>query len=195
MSIDYYNQNASAFHANTADVDMSALYQEFLPLLPAGAHIVDAGSGPGRDAMAFQSQGFKVTAFDASDALITIARQRLGADQAVQATFLEFNAKEPVDAIWACASLLHVPFAELPVTFQHLAAQVKSGGVFYCSFKYGDDETERGGRRFTNLNEARLAEVIAQSDLAVQKTWLTGDARPGREHEQWLNAILVKVEN
>ena len=44
----------------------------------------------------------------------------------------------------------------------------------------------------TNLNEARLHEVLAESDLAVKKTWTTGDARPGREHEQWLNAILVK---
>lgn len=192
MSIDYYNNNASAFHADTADVDMSALYQEFLPLLPAGAHIVDAGCGPGRDAMAFQSQGFRVTAFDASEVLIDIARQRLGADLAVQATFLEFSAQEPVDAIWACASLLHVPFHDLARTFSHLAKQLKKGGLFYCSFKYGDDESERGGRRFTNLNEARLHEVLAESDLAVKKTWTTGDARPGREHEQWLNAILVK---
>ena len=169
MSIDYYNNNASAFHADTADVDMSALYQEFLPLLPAGAHIIDAGCGPGRDAMAFQSQGFRVTAFDASEALIDIARQRLGADLAVQATFLEFSAQEPVDAIWACASLLHVPFHDLARTFWHLAKQLKKGGLFYCSFKYGDDESERGGRRFTNLNEARLHEVLAESDLAVKK--------------------------
>ncbi|MCH8500779.1 MAG: class I SAM-dependent methyltransferase [Aliidiomarina sp.] len=192
MSIDYYNENAKAFDADTADVDMSALYQEFLPLLPAGAHIVDAGCGSGRDAMAFQSQGFRVTAFDASEALITIACQRLGADLAVQATFLEFSVKEPVDAIWACASLLHVPFDDLPRTFQHLAHQLKPSGVFYCSFKYGDNESERGGRRFTNLNEALLAQVIESASLRVKKAWVTGDARPEREHEKWLNAILVK---
>ena len=195
MSIEYYNQNAAAFHADTADVDMSALYQEFLPLLPAGAYIIDAGSGPGRDAQAFQAHGYRVTAFDASPALIAIARERLGNENAQQATFLSFTATQPADAIWACASLLHVPFQELAATFQHLAAQLKPAGLLYCSFKYGDNETERGGRRFTNMNEARLTKVITTSNLVVKKTWVTGDARPGRAHEQWLNALLVKVEN
>ncbi|MFU8785337.1 class I SAM-dependent methyltransferase [Aliidiomarina sp.] len=191
MSKQYYNANAAAFHADTAEVDMSALYAEFVPLIPKGAHIVDAGCGTGRDALAFQALGFQVTAFDASEALIAIAQQRLGAN-ALQCTFTEFQATEPVAAIWACASLLHVPLAELPSTFSHLAAQLVSQGVFYCSFKYGDNELERGGRRFTNLNEVLLANVLQNTNLTIQKTWITGDARPGREHEQWLNAILVK---
>lgn len=191
MSKEYYNANAAAFHADTAEVDMSALYAEFLPLIPKGGHIVDAGCGTGRDALAFQAQGFQVTAFDASEALIAIAQQRLGAN-ALQCTFTEFQAIEPVAAIWACASLLHVPFSELPTTFSHLAAQLASQGVFYCSFKYGDNELERGGRRFTNLNEVLLANVLQNTNLTIQKTWITGDARPGREHERWLNAVLVK---
>lgn len=193
MSKKYYHANAAAFHADTAEVDMSELYAEFVPLIPKGAHIVDAGCGTGRDALAFQAQGFQVSAFDASEALIAIAQQRLGV-HALQCTFTEFQAKEPVAAIWACASLLHVPFSELPSTFSHLAAQLVSQGVLYCSFKYGDNEVERGGRRFTNLNEVLLTNVLQNTNLTIQKIWITGDARPGREHEQWLNAILVKSE-
>lgn len=195
MSIEYYNKNAAEFHADTASVNMAALYYEFIPLLPASAHIVDAGCGSGRDALAFLQAGFQVTAFDASPALVAIAQQRIGSDNAHLSTFLEFTATEPVDAIWACASLLHVPFVELEHTFVHLAEQLKNNGVFYCSFKYGANESERGGRSFTNLNEARLQQVIQHSPLAIQKAWITNDVRPGREHEQWLNAVLVKSES
>ncbi|WP_194756653.1 class I SAM-dependent methyltransferase [Aliidiomarina indica] len=194
MSIDYYNKNAHAFDFDTAEVDMAPLYQEFLPLLPAGAHIVDAGCGTGRDALAFQAQGFRVTAFDASEALVTIAKQRLGSGCVQQTAFLDFSVKQPADAMWACASLLHVPFSELPKTFSHLADQLKRGGLFYCSFKYGDHEVEREGRTFTNMNEARLQKVIADSDLSPTKVWISNDARPHRDHDRWLNAVLVKKE-
>ncbi|RUO20888.1 SAM-dependent methyltransferase [Aliidiomarina iranensis] len=193
MSIDYYNKNAAEFHADTACVDMAALYEEFLPRLSVGAHIIDAGCGSGRDALAFLQAGFRVTAFDASPSLVAIAQERLGTEKVKLATFNEFSVSEPADAIWACASLLHVPLLELKHTFVHLSEQLKNRGLFYCSFKYGDNETERNGRRFTNLNEALLQQVIQQSDLAIQKTWITGDARPGREDEKWLNAILVKA--
>lgn len=195
MSIAYYNENAESFHADTAGVDMSALYAEFLPLLPDGGHIIDAGCGSGRDALAFRAQGFQVTAFDASEALVAKARAQLGQDIVQHCTFLRFEAKTPADAIWACASLLHVAPSQLFQTFTHLAAQLKPNGIMYCSFKYGTDQTERDGRTFTNLNEALLAETLQNTGLSISKTWRTSDARPGREHEQWLNAILLKVEN
>lgn len=193
MSREYYNANAAAFHADTAAVDMSALYAEFTPLIPKGGHIVDAGCGTGRDALAFAQQGFAVSAFDASEALVAIAQKQLGSKRVFLSTFLEFEAEKPVTAIWACASLLHVPFAELPATFSHLAKQLQPKGVFYCSFKYGDSEIERGGRRFTNLNETLLKQVLHNSELTIEKMWVTADARPEREHEKWLNAVLVKT--
>lgn len=198
MTIQYYNQHAASFDADTADVDMSALYSVFLPLLPKHAHIVDAGCGSGRDALAFAKHGFQVTAFDGSEALVKLAQERI-AQAGVQvevehAMFDTFSVETPVEAIWACASLLHVPFAKLNQTFAHLALQLKAMGVFYCSFKYGDSETERAGRRFTNLNERLLMQVLDGTGLRIQTQWVTGDARPGREHEKWLNAILIRDE-
>ena len=196
MTTNYYNQNARTFHADTAGVDMSALYNRFLPLLPAGAHIVDAGCGSGRDALAFHARGYRVTAFDASGELVAIAQEsaeKARADIDIQhTTFQSFQAASAVDAIWACASLLHVPSVELPETFRHLAKQLNRGGIFYCSFKYGDSETERAGRRFTNLDETLLQQVLEGTGLQVQTLWVSGDARPGREHEKWLNAILIR---
>ncbi|WP_246156384.1 class I SAM-dependent methyltransferase, partial [Thiohalocapsa marina] len=92
------------------------------------------------------------------------------------------------DGIWACASLLHVPLAELPELLRRLARALKPGGVLYASCKYGAGEREHGGRRFTDLDEAGLAALLrAVPELAELETWTTADRRPGREGERWLN--------
>ncbi len=195
MINDFYNQNATPFFNDTVNVDLSALYQEFLPLLAKRAHILDAGCGSGRDTHYFLKQGFQVTAFDASEALVKKASEYTGINVSLN-TFENFQCKFGTvlfDAIWACASLLHVPSDEITATFNNLAAQLKSGGIFYCSFKYGNNDTERNGRHFTNADESRLSAFINNTGLIIDKTWITSDARPERQNEKWLNAILIKV--
>lgn len=188
-TIQYYEDNAQSFIDNTLLVDMSDLYQQFLPLLPEGSAILDAGCGTGRDTLYFKKQGFQVSAFDGSSSMAEFASQLSGISVKV-ARFEEVDYQHQFDGIWACASLLHVPADRLPVTFNHLASQLKQGGLLYCSFKYGDDDQSRGGRDFTNATEARLAEFITSTPLTLQHIWVTSDRRPGRESEQWLNAIV-----
>lgn len=189
MSIAYYDQHARAFAESTLGVDMQPLYQRFLPLLPPGGHIVDAGCGSGRDSHFFMDAGFRVTAFDGSEKLAVLASQYVG--QAVEVCrFEQFQAGEPVDGIWACASLLHVPQADLPAVMAHLAGQLKAGGYFYCSFKYGRGELAREGRTFTQLDEAALYALLPELPLAAIDVWQTADLRPGRADERWLNAVL-----
>ena len=191
MSIDYYNQNARSFFDGTIVVDMAPLYQRFVPLLPRGAHILDAGCGSGRDSRYFLDLGFRVSAMDASQELAQLAQSLLQQPVAV-CRFNEFTSCEPLDAIWACASLLHVPADELPGVMAHLSSQLKDGGLFYCSFKYGSGEVSRDGRTFTNLDETGLQALLAPLPLHILETWQTGDLRPGRENERWLNAVLKK---
>ncbi|MGL5949640.1 MAG: class I SAM-dependent methyltransferase [Aeromonas sp.] len=188
-SIAYYQTHAAEFAQGTLSVDMAPLYARFLPHLVQGAHIIDAGCGAGRDSRAFLAQGFTVTAFDASAALVAIAREQTGL--AVQCCrFDEFQTTSPADALWACASLLHVPAADLPRTLAHLSAQLVPNGLLYCSFKYGQGEVQRGGRSFTQLDEAGLAALMAPLPLAAIEVWVTVDQRPDRAGEAWLNAVL-----
>ncbi|MFS1463447.1 class I SAM-dependent methyltransferase [Vibrio lentus] len=189
--MNYYNENASTFFEGTIDVDMSSLYSEFLPYLKTGSLILDAGCGSGRDSKYFLSKGFEVHAIDASDELAKLAEVQIA--QAVEVTtFKDFTTDKAFDAIWACASLLHVPFEELSVSISNLERCLITGGSFYCSFKLGNDEVMRGGRNFTNLNEELLDQVLTNTSLRISKAWITGDARKGREEEKWLNAILIK---
>jgi 2-polyprenyl-3-methyl-5-hydroxy-6-metoxy-1,4-benzoquinol methylase len=62
----------------TLSASISDLYREFLPLVPTGGKILDAGCGSGRDSVYFKQQGFSVTAFDASSEAAQIASRAIG---------------------------------------------------------------------------------------------------------------------
>ncbi|AGP83788.1 hypothetical protein JC525_18765 [Alteromonas sp. IB21] len=74
-----------------------------------------------------------------------------------------------------------------------LATALKSGGIWYVSFKYGKSQREKDGRSFTDLNETRLEQLTSSlSDISISKLWITEDNRPDR-NEKWLNSILIKL--
>lgn len=192
MNNDYYQQHAERFFTETVTVDMSALYQPFVAHLKPGARILDAGCGSGRDARAFSALGYDVEAFDASAELVELARQHSGLP-VEQKRFEDVTDVDRYDGIWCCASLLHVPLAELPGVMMLLARALKPGGVWYLSFKYGRGEREKDGRVFTDMDKIKLNDLIADlENIVLLDTWITGDKRPERHNEKWLNSLLRK---
>lgn len=192
-TIEFYNKHAQDFFESTVNVDISELYQLFLSMLPARARILDAGCGSGRDSKAFIKLGHEVTSIDASEELARVASEYTGKTVNV-CRFDQIDTNLRFDGIWASASLLHVEASALPSTFARLAQNLDDGGVFYCSFKYGQEERTQNGRFFSDANESLLKAWLHSSALLCKHTWITTDARPGRENEKWLNAILVKAQ-
>ena len=191
-SIAYYDRNAERFAMDTGGVDMSALHHRFLRHVPVGGRLLDAGCGVGRDALAFAEQGFSVVAFDASSEMVRLARERTaGRAEVRQMRFEDVAWREEFDGVWACASLLHVPAAELPSVTRRLAAVLRPGGTLYMSFKHGGGERVVAGRRFTDLNEASLRDVVEGTGLRNVDVWTTHDVRPDRRAETWLNVIAI----
>ena len=107
-TLDYYNSNAKAFVDATLSVDMRKIYDDFLPLVPEAGHILDAGCGSARDALYFQGLGYRVSAFDGSEAIAKLASQETGV-AVEQRLFSDVKERAAYDGIWACASLLHLP--------------------------------------------------------------------------------------
>lgn len=190
----YYDRNAERFFRETVALDMRSLHAPFRALMPDGALILDAGCGSGRDSRAFLDAGYRVHAFDASPRLAALAGHHLG--QPVDTLrFDQVNWSNRFDGVWACASLLHVPWAKLPDALERLATALKPEGALYASFKYGDGEREEAGRHFTDLDEAHLAELLERvPSLALERWWITNDRRPDREDERWLNMLARKPE-
>ena len=189
-TLQYYNVNAESFAANTVAVDFSQIQQEFLSTLPPGANILDFGCGSGRDTKYFLEQGYKVDAIDGSSELCKLASAHTGI-KVRQMLFQELHAKEKYDGIWACASILHVAKNELPDILQRMHNALKPDGIIYVSFKYGDFEGERSGRYFSDFTEESFGKLVKGiHGLVIEKMWIIGDVRDGREEEKWLNIIL-----
>lgn len=191
MTIQFYQDNADDFFEGTVNVDMSNIYQHFTKYLNTNALILDAGCGSGRDTKAFLDMGYSVEAFDASSELVSRASEYTGIKVKL-ALFDDVDSVAKYDAIWCCASLLHVPEIQLPETLNRLAKALKPNGTWYVSFKYGDTQREKDGRSFTDINEERLTDLVSNvNGIDISSTWITEDNRPDRD-EKWLNAILVK---
>lgn len=192
QTLNYYAENAADFAENTVNVDFSLTQERFLTRLQPGASILDLGCGSGRDTKAFLDQGYRVTAIDGSPELCKIASAYTGIPVR-QMLFDELDDVETYDGIWACASILHVPSAELPDIFRRMITALKPRGIIYTSFKYGTFEGERNGRRFTDFTEEAFAAFLKQfPELTVDDQWISADVRPGRSDEKWLNVILRK---
>lgn len=197
-TLDYYQRNAKDFFSQTINVDMQNVYQPFLEYLPKPhlanqQKILDVGCGSGRDSVFFANQGFEVIAIDGSKSLIELAQQT---DTRIDWQCLRFDeiAKQSwqnqFTGIWACASLLHMPFDDLTKLLNDLIRCLKSDGILYASFKYGDSEREKDGRFFCDINEQRWQLIGEQLDSAkALKLWQTVDNRMDKR-DIWWNVLL-----
>lgn len=192
-TLKYYAKNTEEFIASTLEADMSKTHEKFLSLLPKGAHILDLGCGSGRDSLCFLQKGFQVTAVDGSEELAKFASELIGQEVIVSDFKDLVLPTASFDAIWASASLLHVHSEALPGILAKVIDLAKPGAIFYMSFKYGDYEGERGGRYYTDLNEARFADLMQKSgrSLEIIEQWVAKDVRPDKP-ELWLNTFARK---
>ena len=188
---DYYNNNAQEFVNSTFMVDMQSLYQPFLNLLPDFGRILDLGCGSGRDALAFKNMGYQIEAMDYSAELVKQASDLTGIEVRLQ-SFYDLDEIDTYDGIWACASLLHCERHRLVDVLQRMIQSLKANGVIYMSFKYGDQDREKDGREFTDLNEQQAGELLDHfNQVSLAKQWISIDKRPDRT-EQWLNLLWNK---
>lgn len=191
-TLEYYNKNADNFAKTTINVDFYETQNRFSTLLPEHRYILDFGCGSGRDTKYFLEQGFYVDATDGSEEMCYIASNYTGI-QVRRMLFEELDENKKYDGIWVCSSILHLPKNELKVVFMKMFKALKDDGIIYASFKYGDFEGERNGRYFTDFTEKTFEEFVVEIDnLQLKEEWITGDVRPWRGEEKWLNVILQK---
>jgi SAM-dependent methyltransferase len=193
-TVAWYDRHAASFTADTERADVAELRTRFLRYLPDGGRILDVGCGVGRDALAFCQAGYSTVAFDASERMVELARDRLPASCPVlRMRFDEMAWRAEFDGVWACASLLHVPAAELPDVARRIVEALRPGGVWYASFKQGTGERRSGGRMFLNHTEESLAAAMAELPVDILETWTTIDVRSGRAGEFWTNGLVRRT--
>lgn len=191
-TLTYYNQNARQFADTTLSVDFTATQNRFLKRMPLHAKILDFGCGAGRDTKYFLEQGYQVEAVDGSEELCKLAESYTGIP-VKHMLFQELCAVDCYDGIWACSSILHLPYQELREVLLKMAKALKPQGIIYASFKYGSFQGERKGRYFTDFTEEGFEALRNTVEgLFLVEQWVSRDVRPGRGEERWLNLILQK---
>ncbi len=117
-------------------------------LLGIGAQVLELGCGGGHDSLRLLDRGFDVLPTDGSPEMARQAERRLGRPVRVM-RFTELEVAAAFDGVWACASLLHAPRADLVPILQRVHRALRPGGVFFSSFKEGNAEgSDSLGRHF-----------------------------------------------
>lgn len=134
-----YNQIAEHWHADHAGDDWwREGTDKFISFLRSGDRVLDVGCGSGVKSRYFSEKGLQVVGVDISDKLLDIARR-----DAPQARFEVMDMRdvgrmnEAFDAVFAQASLLHMPKAEVPAVLHGLASVLKPEGYLYIAVKGG----------------------------------------------------------
>lgn len=159
----------------------------FMNALGPAVCVLELGSGSGRDAAAMLARGFAVEATDASPELAAQAEQRLGRPVRIL-RFDQLEAQASYDGVWASASLLHAPAAELTDDLRRIHAAMRPGGLFTASFKAGTGEGRDSFGRYYNYPEpdTLLTHYRAAADwTAVQLETAMGSGYD-RQPTQWL---------
>ena len=174
-TVKFYNDNADEYAAN--DVGPNPRLFPFLQRCKAAGRVLELGTGGGFDAAAIINSGFDLDATDGSSELAAIAARRIGRPVRTM-LFDELEAIDAYDGVYACASLTHVPRADLPGIIAKIYRALTSAGVAWASFKTGIHEgTDAFGRYYNYLSSDELIAVWRDaapwSDIETE-SWLGG---------------------
>ena len=174
-TIDVYNARVQDYAKMEPSTTPSDTLAAFIAVLPKGGHVLDLGCGPGTSARHMVQAGLRVTAMDASEAMIAVAAQIDGVT-ARRATFDDLTDVAVYDGVWANFSLLHAPRSDMPKYLSAVHRALKRGGAFHIALKAGEgEERDRIGRFYTYYTEAELTGLLQDAGFT------TGPYRRGRD--------------
>lgn len=189
-SLRFYSQNAIEYADKTMMLNMEGIYPFFLQYIPPNGKVLDAGCGSGRDSLYFLRHGYQVAAFDASAEMCREAERRL-LQPVQQLKFEQLACDSMFDGVWACASLVHIPWSEQGRNISKLLQALKPGGVLYASWKYGSNFHTEGCRCFCDMDEKRVAEVTKQlKETQLLEQWISFGIE--NTEQKWLNTIFQR---
>lgn len=153
--------------------------------LPAGAHVLEIGSGTGRDADVLEAHGVRVRRTDVTEAFLQQQRDR--GLVAERLDVLRDDLGGPHDAVVALATLIHVEHRRLGEVVAKIVAALEEDGLALLSMREGEG-ADQDREWFTALwPRDRLEALYADAGLDV--VWHL--AHDGRGTDRW-NVHLLR---
>jgi len=190
VTLSHYEQNADDFWVGTKDHDVTQNYQALLSQFPSNQSltILDLGCGPGRDVHYFKSLGHNAIGLDGCPSFCDMARAYSGCDIWHQ-SFLSLSLPDHYfDAVFANASLFHVPSKELPRVLKQLHATLKPNGILFTSNPRGSDEGW-SGKRYGHYMELEVStRYLEDAGFMVIDHYYRPKGKP-RAQQPWLAMV------
>ena len=192
-TIDVYDAQAETYSQFVSSPEPEPALQDFIDALPAGGSVLDLGCGPGNHAAGLQAAGFKVSATDASTAMLEIARKNTGLN-VWQSEFADLDETDAYDGIWANFSLLHASRADFPKHLTRIATALRPRGILHLGMKTGSGERrDRLGRHYAYYSVEDLRSALQTAGLGViRETPGKGPGLAG-DIESWIIIIARMV--
>jgi ubiquinone/menaquinone biosynthesis C-methylase UbiE len=191
-TIETYDQIAAEYAARTFGLRLADQMARFVALLEPGARVLDVGCGHGRDVAWLAEQGFEAWGIDRSASqLLQGVAHGVGAPL-IQADMacLPFRSGS-FRGVWLCASLLHIPRAQVSDVLCELARVVRPG-VAFVAVKRGQGSEwvhdARGRRRYFVYYDAdEIQRHVERAGFEVLECWETQDLA-GRDRP-WIEML------
>jgi SAM-dependent methyltransferase len=167
-----------------------AFFDRLAARVGAGGHVLELGSGPGRDATVLESLGLTVDRTDAAQSFVGL----LTADgfEARQLNAIDDELGGPYDAVFANAVFLHFSREELAAVLKKIRDALLAGGILGFSVKEGDGEAWSNGkldvpRHFTYWREQPLRQLLESGEWRIESLEQVAGA------ETWLYVMASKL--
>lgn len=166
--------------------------------LAPGSRLLDVGCGPGVDSAYFRRAGLRVVGVDLSWGMLQAARAVPGVALAQadmgRLPFADADGAGAFDAVWAMASLLHVPRAQAGVVVGEFGRILPPNGWLYVSVKEGHGSGwqpvsygHAAPRYYTYWQADALTDLLTAGRFAVVEAW----RKAGSSGTVWL-AVLAR---
>jgi len=159
-----YDAGAAGFardwHEQPAPVDLQALIKRFF----RPGRTADIGCGSGREVAFLAANGFDVTGYDASDALLEQARLRYPRLQFATAALPELEGvpEAAFDNVLCETVIMHLRRPQILGAVRRLLAILKADGILYLSWRVteGADKRDPQGRLYAAFESSLISEAI-----------------------------------
>jgi SAM-dependent methyltransferase len=200
-TIAYYDKNAVSISDKYENVNMSFMQKKLVSYLPENGNILEIGSGSGRDAAFFVSEGFNVTVVDPSKGMLRKAAElhpELCAKMhCCSLPFEKDNPllKEKFKAVLLIASIMHIQDEELFESAYQIREMLEPEGILVISSSMGRKGMEDSRDLLGRLHIER---PVGQIQLLFERlgfrliTILRNEDILQREI-QWFTIIMEKI--